>query len=185
MDSCIKRAILFGDREALIPTTVQELESSHCERVKGELICIRSFGTTCLKLFPKTIFGLIRKNVEKVYKQLCRTQAGKESKLLFLKHFNLNLNLPGAIQHFKCFKPDNLPILHAVVDRMTMFVDFVAKNATDDQLLPYLCCAFHIFFEDTKLLVDELCANITGKGTSEFILDIIRTVVTDAVDLGE
>lgn len=80
VDSCIKRAILFGDREALIPTTVQELESSHCERVKGELICIRSFGTTCLKLFPKTIFGLIRKNVEKVYKQLCRTQAGKESK---------------------------------------------------------------------------------------------------------
>lgn len=80
VDACIKRAILFGDREALIPTTVQELETSHCERVRGELICIRSFGTTCLKLFPKTIFGLIRKNVEKVYKQLCRTQAGKESK---------------------------------------------------------------------------------------------------------
>lgn len=66
-----------------------------------------------------------------------------------------------------------------------MFIDFVANNATDDQLLPYLCCAFHIFFEDTKLLVDELCANITGTGTSEFILDIIRTVVTDAVDLGK
>jgi hypothetical protein len=169
VDSCIKRIVLIGDREAVIPKTVQELEENHCNRIHGELVCVRDYGRSCLKLFPRTIFTLVRKNVERVYKNFCHTKEGKES----------------AVKHFSCFKPENLPVLHSVVDRITMTLEYIAKNVTDDnRILPYMCCAFYTFYRQTKIIVDNMCLNKTGPETSHFIINIIKAVVTDALDLG-
>ena len=169
VDSCIKRIVLIGDREAVIPKTVQELEENHCNRIHGELLCVRDYGKSCLKLFPRTIFTLVRKNVERVYRNFCHTKEGKEM----------------AIKHFSCFKPQNLPVLHSVVDRITLTLEYIAKNVTDDnQILPYMCCAFYTFYQQTQIIVDGLCLNTTGPDTSQFVINLIKAVVTDALDLG-
>ena len=169
VDSCIKRIVLIGDHEAVIPKTVQELEENHCNRIHGELVCVRDYGKSCLKLFPRTIFTLVRKNVERVYKNFCHTQEGKEA----------------AIKHFSCFKPQNLPVLHSVIDRITMTLEYIQFNVTNDNdILPYMCCAFYTFYRQTRVIVDNMCMNTTGPETSTFIINIIKAIVTDALDLG-
>lgn len=168
VDSCIKRIVLIGDREAVIPKTIQELEDNHCHRIKGELLCVRDYGRTCLKLFPRTIFTIVRKNVERVYKSLCVTVEGKST----------------AVKHFNCFKPDNLPVLHSVVDRITTSLEYIQFNVTENDILPSLCCAFYTFYHETKIIVDNLCLNTTGPETSDFVVNLVKAVVTDALDLG-
>ena len=167
-DGCIKRIVLIGDREAVIPKTVKELEDNHCNRIKGELVCVREYGRACLKLFPRTIFTIVRKNVEKVFKSFCTNHSGKEA----------------AVKHLQCFKPENLAVLHSVVDKITHTLEFIQKNTTEDQIIPYMCCAFYTFYRETQIIVDNMCLNTTGPGTSEFIINIIKAIVTDALDLG-
>lgn len=168
VDSCIKRIVLIGDREAVIPKTIQELEDNHCNRIKGELLCVRDYGRTCLKLFPRTIFTIVRKNVERVYRSLCQTVEGKTT----------------AVKHFNCFRPDNLPVLHSVVDRITTSLEYIQFNVTDTDILPSLCCAFYTFYHETKMIVDNMCLNTTGPETSDFVVNLVKAVVTDALDLG-
>jgi hypothetical protein len=168
VDGCIKRIVLIGDREAVIPKTVKELEDNHCNRIKGELICVREYGRVCLKLFPRTIFAIVRKNVEKVFKSFCTTDSGKAT----------------AVKHFGCFKPENLRVLHSVVDKITHTLQYIEKNTTDVQIIPYMCCAFYTFYHETQIIVDNMCLNVTGAETSEFVINIIKAAVTDALDLG-
>lgn len=168
VDGCIKRIVLIGDREAVIPKTVQELEENHCNRIKGELLCVREYGRVCLKLFPRTIFTIVRKNVEKVFKSFCTTPDGKAT----------------AVKNLQCFKPTNLAVLHAVMDKITHTLEYIEKNTTDIQIIPYMCCAFYTFYRETQMIVDNMCLNTTGPGTSEFIINLIKAIVTDALDLG-
>lgn len=159
---------MIGDAKVDIPKTIEELEKDHCTRIKSDVSCVYEYRS-CLKLFPRTIFNMIIKNVKSnVIKNLCDTKEGKSE----------------FIKHMSCFDPTNIQLLHQIINNLTVIIDHVAVKSSDELIIPSLCCGYFKIQEDGLSLLNNLCMNKTGPGTAKFAMSLMRSVVSDSVDLG-
>lgn len=88
------------------------------------------------------------------------------------------------ITHLRCFNSHNIHILHDLVDKLTLSLSYISKETPVHAFLPHVCCAFNMILEEGKSHVDQLCLKKTGPETGKFFMNVIRSTVADAMDLG-
>lgn len=165
-DVCIRKALLIGDRELVIPKNSQEMDQ-HCKKGREQMQCVRGYGK-CLKLFPRQIFGMVLGNIRKLFKETCDSESGRQQ---FLKHS-------------LCLRPEHLPKMHNLIDRFTIQLSYVANNVSKDGKIPYICCAYFLNQVHLRKTVSNMCDAITGPSTTEYVIGMFNRVVSEAIDLG-
>ena len=83
-DECLQNALFIGQQRADIPHTLDHI-GAYCEDKKSKFNCIRAYGSKCLKNVPRQIYLTITKNVKKMFKEFCDSDAGKQCQSLLIR----------------------------------------------------------------------------------------------------
>ena len=138
---------------------------------KDAIECISEFRK-CLRLFPKTFYGLMLRNIRKIRKNICTVIENKA----------------GALHHLKCVRDERtsekLHLVRSVVTGWTKVMTYIANENSPEVLLPYMCCAFHFLYDDSISKINEQCASTTGDQTSVFIMSFLKSAIDDMLDFG-
>ncbi|RWS26216.1 hypothetical protein B4U80_00126, partial [Leptotrombidium deliense] len=134
--------------------------------IKESYKCLQKFGK-CLRLFPKQVFSMTMRSSKKIIKDRCDTEKGRKE---FLKHTQC-LSIPEIYDFNRC------------VDKGVIIMKYVAANASTEELIPAVCCAFQEIADCLKHKGDEYCLEKTGPTTGNYIAGIARTVAKDLIEL--
>ena len=170
-DNCIRKAMLFGDPNARFPQTEAEIDK-YCSLGEQYTQCVRSYGK-CLKPFPRQVFSILIRNLKSLMRETCDTRQGKQE----------------FMEHSRCMTKDNLSKLHRLMNKMTIHLNFVLKNTTKDQKIPFMCCSIIIGKEEMDRTVNQMCdstASQTGSSakTVDYVNRLFNQAVGEAVDIG-
>lgn len=171
-DTCIRKAMLFGDSEARFPQTEEEIDK-YCILGEQYTQCVRSYGK-CLKPFPRQVFSILIRNLKSLMRETCDTRQGKQE----------------FMQHSKCMTKDNMSQLHRLMNKMTIHLNYVHKNTTKDEKIPYMCCSIIIGKEEMDRTVNQMCDAVSHRsGTSsaktvDYVNRLFNQAVGEAVDIG-
>ena len=167
-DQCTRSALFIGKDSVEIPHTEAHLDD-YCEIKKQDVLCMREWGTKCLKNVPRQLYMTIIKNIRIMFKEFCDTDTGKRT---FLKHL-------------ECVEPTDLRILNKVLGRLTNALFFVANNVTRDRMITYACCAVQVTYEEIPMEMQDICSpNAVPETTIDFFRSLIKRTVGDILDLG-
>lgn len=160
--------MLVGQQSAKIPTTAEELVEGHCKRVTKDIPCMRRYATKCLTPLPRTLFNLGYRTASKLYRRICHNKEGQEEWL----------------RHVKCMQPEQLSTIHNYMDIITTYIEFIADNVTDNEVIPYMCCSYFKVYEDAERDLHGLCDKLTGPDTAEYIMGMVKSMSADMIDMG-
>lgn len=165
-DECMAEALFLNTDTYRIPRDRQEVDS-FCDKIRSTVDCVHDYRS-CLKLFPKTFFGIIMRDVRKTMKKVC---SSREQKSL-------------AIDHLRCFdSKENIQLFHSVIGGWTKVLTHVTTLPSND-IIPSMCCAYHYLYHHGINTINQTCIDITGPSTGDFVVNIIRSAVSDLLDLG-
>lgn len=74
-----------------------------------------------------------------------------------------------------------MKILQQLINKGTNYLDFVARNALPDEVIPFSCCSWFILYEGIEKAYRDTCSDIPG--APEYHLGVIQKVVGEAIDL--
>lgn len=102
-----------------------------------------------------------------------------------------NVNVSGAclvnselMRHAKCLQPEQLTIIHGLLDKLVTYMDFAVANTSDTHIIPYTCCSYFKVFEEAQTVLTKTCVPITGPETVEYVLGLINTIAAEPIELG-
>lgn len=90
----------------------------------------------------------------------------------------------NVLNHLKCFDETKLPLLYSTVGSWTKLLSFISHKVIADELIPNICCVLHVIEKDGLNIINRECGEITGLETGKFVVDLLKSSVNDAVDLG-
>ena len=131
------------------------------------MACVIEYRS-CLKLVPKTLFGVMVHDAKKTMKSICSSPQNKRK----------------ALHHLKCFDRNKLPIYYSMLSGYTNVVMYLAQGSIPlPDLIGSCCCAFHQLYQDAVQVINGECFNVTNADTGVFVGNLIRSVVSSAVDV--
>lgn len=89
-----------------------------------------------------------------------------------------------VLKHLTCFDDSKLPLLYSTIGSWTKLLTFVSLKVHADELIPHLCCSVHVIEKDGLNIINKECDNSTGLETGEFVVNLLKSCVHDATDLG-
>lgn len=125
---------------------------------------------SCLKAFQNTVFGIVVSNMKRNYKRFCLDEAEKEN----------------IVKHSQCFIEENKVQLGGVGHKLTGLVEYVADRPNPDDMIPGLCCGFHLLSKSIFDHVEQVCNTTTGArgmSTGTFTKMIVDANVAEALDI--
>jgi hypothetical protein len=162
--------MLFGEANVTFPGTDQQV-TKYCTLGDQHMRCVKNYGK-CLKPFPRQVFSIMIRNMRSLLRETCDTETGR-------KEF---------MQHSKCMTKDNTVKLHRLMNKMTVHLNYVWKNTTKEQKIPYMCCSIIIGKEEMERTVNQMCDAAAGKEgpskTVQYVNRLFNQAVGEAVDLG-
>lgn len=111
---------------------------------------------------------MIVRDVKKTMNKVCSSGAEKET----------------VLQHLKCFNEAKLPVLYSTITSWTHLLAHVSNDVHPDAMIPSLCCSLHIIENDGLSIINNECDPITNANTGRFVVNLLRSAVQDAADLG-
>lgn len=81
-------------------------------------------------------------------------------------------------------KPDQISAVHMYMDMITMYIDHIAHNVSDSEMIPFMCCSYFKVFEEAERDLHNYCDNVTGPETVEYIMGMVKATSADMIDLG-
>ena len=165
-DECMAEALFLNTDTYDIPRNQQQMDT-FCHKIKATVDCVHDYRS-CLKLFPKTFFGIIMRDVRKTAKRICSSQDEKSL----------------AVEHLRCFdSKEKLNLFRSVVSGWTNVLNYV-NTIPPNNIIPNLCCAYHFLHQHGIATINDTCLNITGPMTGDFVVGILKSAVSDILDLG-
>lgn len=166
-DDCIRKALLFGEPNARFPQTSAEIDR-YCSLGQEYMQCVREYGK-CLKPFPRQVFSILIRNLKGLMKETCDTQDGKQE----------------FMAHSRCMTKENLSRVHRLMNKMTIHLNFVHRNTTKEQKIPYMCCSIILGKREMDATVSQMCGSLSGGDkTVEYVNKLYNQAVGEAVDIG-
>lgn len=149
-----------------MPKTEADIDF-YCDRLKSTMQCLVEYRT-CLKLMPKTLFGVMARDAKKALKQICTTPENKRT----------------ALAHLKCFNKEKLPFYYSMINSYTnVLVHLSSPGIQLQELIGSCCCAFHLLYREGVQTVDRECNAVTGLETGVFVGNLLRTIASSAIDV--
>lgn len=140
---------------------------SNCSTIKGDYKCVRSYSP-CLTGVSRILFNLITRNFNNQFNNVvCGTEEGRQE----------------FVTHISCGDDVIVKVFHQTVHKLTLMLGYLQRNETADNQLPGMCCAFAYFTQYASNVIDEHCRNRTGPETSKYVVNLMYSIVSDAVDL--
>lgn len=81
-------------------------------------------------------------------------------------------------------RPEQLSTVHMYMDMITMYIDYIAKNVSDSQVIPFMCCSYFKVYEDAERDLHSYCDSVTGPETVDYILGMVKATSADMIDMG-
>jgi hypothetical protein len=76
-------------------------------------------------------------------------------------------------------------ILNEVLGKLTLALEFVARNVTRDKMITYACCALYKTYDEIPSAMGGICAPRPTPGeTMEFFRSLVKRTVGDILDIG-
>lgn len=168
-DRCVQEALFVGQSpdEVLMPRTEQDVDF-YCDRLKGTMACLSEYGRSCLRLMPKTLYGVMARDARKALRTMCSDAAAKGR----------------ALRHLACFRRDKLPFYYDMVNGYTnVLVHLSRPEIPVPEVIGSCCCAFHLLHETSVRVIDGECNGVTGLQTGAFVGGLVRTIASSALDV--
>jgi len=166
MDDAVKKCLIISDPDMKPFNTTQELKESFCEPYKGWVKEINDYRD-CMKNFQRTVFGLVVRNMKKNGEKYCDNE---EHRVMVTKHS-------------KCMGPEVAEAFNLISNRITILVEKVTDRPDINELIPGLCCGFHLVLDKIEKETKKLCDKNTGLKTGKFVRNLIRDTMSEAIEL--
>lgn len=137
--------------------------------------------------FPKHSLGSspgMSKKPWKDYVVQRRVDQVRSRDFVWSRKLDNHMRSTDILRHLKCFDPKNIPLLYRLMNGWTKVLNYIADDINPDVIIPNLCCSYHYMLFEGMARVREECTNRTGPETGKFIMSVIESVVSSAVDLG-
>ena len=168
-DSCVKEVLFMGKsaKDVMVPRSEKEIDY-YCDQLRSHMDCLFEYRT-CLKLVPKTLYGIMARDAKKTLKQICMNPAAKKQ----------------ALDHLKCFSDENFNLYYRMLNGYTNVVMHLSKTPEPElpQLIGSACCAFHALYKNGYDMISHVCDGVTGKATGQFVGGLVRSFATSAIDV--
>lgn len=79
--------------------------------------------------------------------------------------------------------PEKIPRVQRVMDKVTIHLNHIAYNVSQDDKIPFICCSFFITRQEIEKEVTDLCSDVTGTATKDYLMKLMEKAVSDAIDL--
>ncbi|RWS31624.1 hypothetical protein B4U80_11316 [Leptotrombidium deliense] len=122
----------------------------------------------CLDGLPKQVFGLFARSAKEIIKDRCDTEEGK-------KEF---------LRHAQCIRKPEIYAVNKCVHQSNVFLRFIDRNATSEEVAPALCCSIYVVADCLKQQGDLYCANVSGSDTGKYMADISLRFAQNMIDFG-
>ncbi|KAI1301680.1 hypothetical protein HDE_03151 [Halotydeus destructor] len=167
VDTCLRHALLMGQNGTL-PRTVGQMDKMVCSTLNGDMKCIATLRK-CLKPFPRTLFNVVVRNINKVVSEtICGSTGQKQL----------------VIDYLKCIQsPAELEKWYLIMDRVSVILAHIHKESATVDLLPHMCCATVFSLKRAYKDIDDVCSSRTGDGTVNFVSKVIKSLFGDLADL--
>ncbi|KAI1288367.1 hypothetical protein HDE_09329 [Halotydeus destructor] len=166
-DTCFKKLMKYGELEASLPRTVDELVETCRTKDPETHNCFKRYALQCLPILPKTLFKIASKQSKENAKSVCETDQGQQD---FLKHT-------------KCLQPDKLPLVHQYMDITSLYLSHVANNVTIGQVIPFMCCGYFLIVKDSVDEINKMCPE-NGAETADYLLGFSDSVSGELIAKG-
>ena len=122
----------------------------------------------CLRAFPKQLFSMVLANAKKNVKSICTTSKQRTQ----------------LVDNLKCFTNETWPEFVQLGYDITSLVDYLANLDNIDNIIPGLCCGYHLIMEVGREKISSLCSQ-QGVGSSgpEYFLGLVQAAMSDAIDM--
>ena len=167
-DKCAARVTMLTQNDFVVPSTPEELDQLYCKTIDKDIPCFRNFGSKCLKSLPRTLFNVGYKKALEIHKRFCYTPEGQRDFLF----------------HLKCMKPEHLSVLHQYMHMVTGYLEYIERNVTTNDIIPWACCAYFKFSEEAEKQLHNYCDDVTGPQTAKFVMDLTKSFTYDLIDIG-
>ncbi|CAG2165357.1 unnamed protein product [Oppiella nova] len=122
-DVCAKKLMFIGDRDNIIPTNDQQMQT-YCSRMQEGIRCIRHYARSCLPPFPQQVFGMFAYDSKTVLRKQCKLPNDRSE----------------FVRHVSCFLPKPaMEPLHLCMDQFIISLN-VVKSMDPDIKIPGVCC---------------------------------------------
>lgn len=129
---------------------------------------MRRYAVKCLTPLSRTLFNLGYRTATRLYRRICHTKEGQEEWL----------------RHVKCMQPEQLSVVHKYMDMITMYIEYIADNVTDSEVIPYMCCSYFKVYQDAERDLHGYCDKLTGPETVDYIMGMVKSMSADMIDMG-
>ncbi|KAI1288471.1 hypothetical protein HDE_09328 [Halotydeus destructor] len=165
-EGCLRRMITSVVDQNL-PRTGDDLQKGVCRQYASEAKCLRSYGNKCLRLLPKTLFGIAVKQVDKQFKRFCFTPEGQKE----------------LLENIQCLQNDYVDIINFYMNLITNYLDHIADNVALDEIFPHVCCVYFTLTEKVRVTIVQHCKNDAGNSTADFLVGLANAVSGDLVEM--
>lgn len=135
--------------------------------IQDTVECVSQYKR-CLNSFPKTLFGLLIKDVRATLRDICEDDQSKQQ----------------MVESLLCFN-DTL-IFRKILDGWTNLLNYIADEVPIEshQILPNLCCSYQYTVEINRRALEKLCGPEMSSGTYPWVKQILNAMVKSAFDFG-
>ena len=121
----------------------------------------------CLRPFPRRLFINVFNNAKKNSKNICSTPKKR-------REFVTNIG---------CFTPDTYSELLRIGNNITSLIMHLTNHSDIDDIIPHMCCGFHIVLKRAKEAAQEICSKRGISSGSEYFTNIVKSAIGEAFDM--
>lgn len=153
---------------ASIPTTVPDIEQRYCALLDERLKCVFA-SKDCFTGFARHVFTILLNGVSKHFSSYCKDRAGME-RAIYEEECIVGLDTQSLIQKYN--------------DEITRMLAY-AKNISDGELIPKVCCMYSYVNQRITALTTEVCKERVDRdfGRLHFIGHALDSAAGELVEL--
>lgn len=128
LDEHGKKLLILGDRDLVIPTTVEEIDT-FCRKADESLKFMRNMVKSCFRPFARQVGALALNGAKKAQKSLCG--AGRRRKEI-------------SIEDGRCIDtPEKKELLHSMMDDVVKICEEIRSDRVEVNMkMTYVCCYY-------------------------------------------